>query len=90
MQRERDEEVSFQWKNPDFLLKNPDFLLKSVDFIMKQSPDVEKRTDVETTSAQAATRFAGLGGGGVSSWQAEVRSRGRQDRFVHERTPFVV
>ena len=29
-------EVSFQWKNPDFLLKNPDFLLKNVDFITKQ------------------------------------------------------
>ena len=37
--------VSFQWKNPDFLLKNadfllwnPDFLLKNVDFIIKQGP----------------------------------------------------
>ena len=35
-------EVSFQWKNPDFLLKNtdflfrnPGFLLKNVDFIAK-------------------------------------------------------
>ena len=28
-------EVSFQWKNPDFLLRNPDFLLKNVDFILK-------------------------------------------------------
>ena len=27
--------VSFQWKNPDFLLKNPDFLLTNVDFITK-------------------------------------------------------
>ena len=27
--------VSFQWKNPDFLLKNPDFLLKNPDFITK-------------------------------------------------------
>ena len=26
--------VSFQWKNPDFLLKNPDFLLQNVDFII--------------------------------------------------------
>ena len=25
-------EVSFQWKNPDFLTKNPDFRLKNVDF----------------------------------------------------------
>ena len=24
-------EVSFQWKNPDFLLRNTDFRLKSVD-----------------------------------------------------------
>ena len=29
------EQVSFQWKNPDFLLKNPDFLLKNPDFLMK-------------------------------------------------------
>ena len=28
------QQVSFQWKNPDFLLKNPDFLLKNVDFII--------------------------------------------------------
>ena len=28
------QEVSFQWKNPDFLFKNPDFLLKNVDFIL--------------------------------------------------------
>ena len=28
------DEVSFQWKNPNFLLKNPDFLLKNVDFII--------------------------------------------------------
>ena len=27
--------VSFQWKNPDFLLKNLDFILKNVDFLLK-------------------------------------------------------
>ena len=31
-----DDQVSFQRKNPDFLLRNPDFLLKNVDFIIKQ------------------------------------------------------
>ena len=30
------EQVSFQWKNPDFLLRNPDFLLRNVDFLIKQ------------------------------------------------------
>ena len=31
-------QVSFQWKNPDFLSKNPDFLsLKNVDFYNKNS-----------------------------------------------------
>ena len=30
-------QVSFQWKNPDFLLKNVAFLLKNVDFIIKQA-----------------------------------------------------
>ena len=28
-------EVSFQWKNPDFLIRNPDFLLKNPDFLLK-------------------------------------------------------
>ena len=28
-------QVSFQWKNPDFLLKNPDFLLRNPDFLLK-------------------------------------------------------
>ena len=32
-------EVSFRWKNPDFLLKNSDFLLKHLDFITKQVKD---------------------------------------------------
>ena len=27
--------VSFQWKNPDFLVKNPDFLLKMAYLITK-------------------------------------------------------
>ena len=26
--------VSFQWKNPDFLLKNVGFLFKNVDFLL--------------------------------------------------------
>ena len=30
------EEVSFQWKNPDFLIKNPDFLLNNVDFLIEK------------------------------------------------------
>ena len=25
-------QVSFRWKNPDFLFRKPDFLLKNVDF----------------------------------------------------------
>ena len=28
-------EVSFQWKNPDFLLKNPDLLIRNPDFLLK-------------------------------------------------------
>ena len=30
-----DEQVSFQWKNPDFLFKDPDFQLKNPDFQLK-------------------------------------------------------
>ena len=43
-------EVSFQWKNPDFLsrnpdflLRNPDFLLKNVDFISKSGHEIQPR-----------------------------------------------
>ena len=27
--------VSFQWKNPDFLLRNPDFVLRNPNFLLK-------------------------------------------------------
>ena len=37
-------QVSFQWKNPDFLLKHPDFLLKHPDFLLK-NPDFLLRND---------------------------------------------
>ena len=30
-------QVSFQWKNRDFLLKNPDFLLKNLDFFLYET-----------------------------------------------------
>ena len=40
----QDVQVSFQWKNPDFVLKsqdflfrNPDFLLKIIDFIIMKN-----------------------------------------------------
>ena len=32
-----EDQVSFQWKNPDLLLKNPDLLLKHVDFIINET-----------------------------------------------------
>ena len=57
-------EVSFQWKNPDFLLKNPDllirnldFLLKNVDFISKTSP----KTDDDAEQLCTRHGFALLG-----------------------------
>ena len=28
-------QVSFQWKNPDFLSRNPDFLSRNLDFLFK-------------------------------------------------------
>ena len=33
--RKETEEVSFQWKNPDFLIKNAGFLFKNADFMIK-------------------------------------------------------
>ena len=37
-------EVSFQWKNPDFLLKNPDFLLTKPDFLLKNVDLITKHS----------------------------------------------
>ena len=36
------EEVSFQWKNPDFLSRNPDFLSRNPDFLSR-NPDFLSR-----------------------------------------------
>ena len=37
--------VTFQWKNPDFLLKNPDFLFRNPDFILKTVDCIIMKTD---------------------------------------------
>ena len=34
-QQTEQQEVSFQWKNPDFLFRNPGFLLRNPDFLLK-------------------------------------------------------
>ena len=36
LQRWLIDEVSFQWKNPDFLLKSPDFLIRNPNFLLKK------------------------------------------------------
>ena len=46
-------EVSFQWKNPDFLLQNPDFLLKNVDFVIKQKKKAQPLLDEAEKEARA-------------------------------------
>ena len=38
------DQVSFQWKNPDFLLRNPDFLLRNPDFLLR-NPDFLLKND---------------------------------------------
>ena len=38
-------QVSFQRKNPDFLLKNPDFLLKNSDFLLRNPGFLLKNPD---------------------------------------------
>ena len=40
-----DRQVSFQWKNLDFLLENPDFLLENVDFLLKNPDFLLKNLD---------------------------------------------
>ena len=63
----RFDQVSFQWKNPDFLLKNVDFLLKNVDFVIQQddmgsfSPSLAQQGDpsyFEGRQTQLARRKA--------------------------------
>ena len=39
-------QVSFQWKNPDYLLKNPDFLLNNPHFLLKTVNFMIKHTVV--------------------------------------------
>ena len=45
MQAEREgykSEVSFQWKNPDFIFKNPDFLFRNPGFLLKNVDFIAK------------------------------------------------
>ena len=46
-------QVSFQWKNPDFLFKNPDFLLKNPDFLLRNDSFIIK---IGTRRARRAVR----------------------------------
>ena len=43
--------VSFQWKNPDFLLKNPDFLLKNPGFLLKNVVLIIQQASVSLVAA---------------------------------------
>ena len=36
-------QVSFRWKNPDFLFKDPDFLLRNPDFLLKNVDFIIKK-----------------------------------------------
>ena len=38
-------QVSFQWKNPDFLLENPDFLFRNPDFLFRNPGFLLKHVD---------------------------------------------
>ena len=49
-------EVSFQWKNPDFLLKNPDFLMRNVDFVLKYVDFIINSPTDGDTRAQGGQR----------------------------------
>ena len=60
------QQVSFQWKNPDFLVKNPDFLLKNVDFVMKQnnysaSDNISDHSFVAFASDKSGAFSSGMG-----------------------------
>ena len=37
-------QVSFQWKNPDFLFRNPDLLIRNLDFLLKNVEFITKFT----------------------------------------------
>ena len=44
-------EVSFQWKNPDFLIRNPDFLFRNPDFLLKNVESNSRRRRCSSRSA---------------------------------------
>ena len=60
-------QVSFQWKNPDFLFKNPDFPFKNPDFLFKNPDFIIKRKNVFffiIKTAGAGRRSSERAGGG--------------------------
>ena len=60
--------VSFQWKNPDFLLRNPDSLIRNSDFLLK---------NVDFISKQGKVTAKGLGKARVGSFQSTALHRMR-------------
>ena len=52
--------VSFQWKNPDFLLKNPDFLIRNLDFLLKND-DLYNETGKDATMLNKISGIAQAG-----------------------------
>ena len=51
-------QVSFQWKNPDFLVRNPDFLLRNLDFLLKNVDFLIKQAEFETPMGTKTTSLA--------------------------------
>ena len=51
--------VSFQRKNPDFLLKNPDFLLKNPQFLLKTVDFIIKQEEMDWATGQVMSTYSG-------------------------------
>ena len=47
-------QVSFQWKNPDFLFRNPDLLIRNSDFLLKDIDFIIKTGRAEDSRGPAA------------------------------------
>ena len=68
--------VSFQWKNPDFLLQNPEFLFRNPDFLLKNVAFVIKNTGRAGSRGEEGGRLGQGEGGDPGDEEAPVQGEG--------------
>ena len=70
-------EVSFRWKNPDFLLRNPDLLFRNPDFLLKIVDCIIKPDRGRCAMALQASVLGAVLGHVARGWRERVREHPR-------------